>query len=96
MGASILIILLLNAGFLAALFRVSQWYKISKEEYMFHMLCMNLVMLLLYASKQLEIGTDYVIALRFFSALTIVYILMLPLKKIVQRQLRLMLNLFSN
>jgi hypothetical protein len=88
----LLIALLLNLGFAAAITRLSNWFKLKVEDYLFHMLCLNLVVVLLYASRYFGIATGSPILIKFFAALAIAYIIIEPFKNGLLRQIKLLLS----
>ncbi|AKD02930.1 hypothetical protein POKO110462_01590 [Pontibacter korlensis] len=90
----LLVLLLLNLGFLAALSRLSTWYKLKAEDYLFHLMCLNLVVVLMYIGKQLEIGNHHPVPAKFFVLLVGIHIALAPFSKSIQRKLKLFLERF--
>lgn len=91
-----LIVLLLNLGFAAALSRLSNWYRLKTEDYLFHMMCLNLVVLVLYIGKYFEIAADYPIPTKFFVALIVVHIFLEPFRKGLLKRFALLLHKFRS
>ncbi len=92
----LLIILLLNLGFAAAISRLTNWYRLKAEDYLFHMLCLNLVVALLYVSKYAGIAAEYPTPVKFFVALILVHMLVEPFRKRLLKRFTLILNRFRS
>ena len=92
----LLIFLLLNAGFIVLLFRLSSWYKLKTEAYVYHLLCLNLVMALMYMIKYLDVATELPLVVRFFASLAIVYVLLNPFSNFLHKQIRAALDKMKN
>lgn len=86
-------LLLTNLGILAAIARISNIKNLSgkayltRKDYWFHIICLNLTVFLLYSMSRLGILESHYLAIRFFVSLAIVYTLGFcwkPLKKIIK------------
>ncbi len=88
------VIVFLNIGFTAALLSLSRFYKFRLEDYLFNLICLNLVVALMYASKYYDILVDYPMSVRFFVPLAVVYILAEPFRKTLLRKLRVIIEKF--
>ncbi|RIJ37763.1 hypothetical protein D1627_11755 [Pontibacter oryzae] len=88
--------LLFNGGFLAAIFLLSKWYSISNDEYVFHMICLNLTVFLMYLNKHFNIAPDYSSFIKFFISLVIVHVSLAPFRNGILKQIKHIRRRFSS
>ncbi len=88
------VIVFLNVGFVAALLSVSRFYKVRLEDYLFNLICLNLVVALMYTSKYFDLLVEYPMSVRFFVPLAVVYIIAEPFRKSILKKLRVSIEKF--
>lgn len=66
-------LLFINVAFFLMLMRLSSWYNLKREDYGFHLICLNLTALLLVLNENMDIFIEYPFSIKLFSALALVY-----------------------
>jgi hypothetical protein len=93
---TLFVIIFLNVGFMAVLFSVSRFYKVRFEDYLFNLICLNLVVVLMYASKYFDVLMEYPMSVRFFSSIAVIYIIAEPFRRVILKQLRVSIEKFRH
>ena len=92
--ATLFVIIFLNLCFVATLLSLSRFYKLRLEDYLFNLICLNLVAALMYVCNYFDILVEYPMSVKYFVSLAVVYIIAEPFRKVLLKHLRVPIEKF--